>query len=69
LPLQDVQKDNLIYVLSTDNWFRYKVSDIKFVSPAQVEVIKPTANERLTLFTCSGFLDSKRLVVTALPDH
>ncbi len=69
LPLREVKKEELVYILSADKWYRYKVSDIKFVDPSQVEVIKPTSNEQVTLFTCSGFLDSKRLVVTALPDH
>lgn len=37
------------------------------VSPRQVDVIEPTDDIRITVFTCSGFFDSKRFVVTAIP--
>lgn len=67
LPLRDIKKDEVIYILTKDRWFRYRVSETKLVEPTQVEVISQTLDERLTLFTCSGFLDSKRLIVTALP--
>jgi len=54
-----------IYVLTKNEWFSYEVSDVKEVLPNQTEVIKPTDDERLTLYTCSGFADTKRLIVTA----
>ncbi len=69
LPLKDIKKDQLVYVLTKDRWFRYKVDEIKFVDPQQVEVIAPTSDETLTLYTCSGFLDNKRLIVTSKPDR
>lgn len=69
LPLKNIKKDNLIYILTKDRWYRYKVTDIKFVDPNQIEVIAPTSDETLTLFTCSGFLDNKRLIVTAKPSR
>lgn len=68
LPLREIKNDQKVYVLSSDKWHRYKVTETKLVNPDQVEVISPTPDERLTLFTCSGFLDSKRLIVTAIPD-
>lgn len=68
LPLRDISQDELVYVLGQDAWHRYKVTETKLVSPSQVEIIAPSADERLTLFTCSGFLDSQRLIVTAMPD-
>ena len=68
LPLRDITKDELIYVLGQDAWHRYKVTETELVGPDQVEVIAPSEDERLTLYTCSGFLDSKRLIVTAVPD-
>lgn len=37
------------------------------VSPSQVEILRPSVDSLLTLYTCSGFLDSKRFVVTAKP--
>lgn len=68
LPLRDIAKDQLIYVLTKDHWYRYRVTDSKLVTPDQVEVIGQSTDERLTLFTCSGFFDEKRLIVTAVPD-
>ena len=67
LPLRKIKKDQNIYVLTPNNWYRYKVEDIKEVTPDKIEVIAPSSDERLTLFTCSGFLDKKRLIVVALP--
>lgn len=67
LPLRQVEKDTSVYVLTDDRWHRYKVTETKLVSPKQVEVVSPTENEQLTLFTCSGFLDTKRLIVIATP--
>lgn len=37
------------------------------VTPKQVDIIKPTTDTRITLYTCSGFMDSKRFVVVAIP--
>lgn len=65
--LKDVKIGETIYVFSKDKWFRYKVNKIKTVLPNQIEVISPTKNEILTLYTCSGFYDEKRLIVTAVP--
>lgn len=45
----------------------YKVHQIDVVSPDHVEILDNTSDDRLTLFTCTGFLDSKRLVVWAFP--
>ncbi len=67
LPLQRISHGTVVYLLTDDRWHSYVVDSIKTVTPDKTEVIAPTPNERLTLFTCSGFLDSKRLVVTAHP--
>jgi LPXTG-site transpeptidase (sortase) family protein len=67
--LKDVQVDDIIYVFTKTKWYRYKVSKIAAVYPNQTEVIKPTKNEVLTLYTCTGFSDEKRLIVTALPQN
>jgi sortase A len=66
-PLRDIKKDDLIYILTKDRWFRYRVTETKFVTPQETSIISPTSEETLTLYTCSGFLDSKRLIVTAKP--
>lgn len=66
-PLRDIKNNEVIYILTKDRWFRYQVSETKLVDPSQIEHIKPTDTEELTLFTCSGFLDTKRLIVHAKP--
>lgn len=65
--LPKVKVGDIVYVLSNSNWYRYRVSEKKEVVPKQIEVIAPTADETLTLYTCSGFADSKRLIVIAKP--
>ncbi|MBI3984730.1 MAG: sortase [Candidatus Levybacteria bacterium] len=67
LNLKDVKLGDTIYVFTKDKWFRYKVNKITAVYPNNIEVIKPTKDETLTLYTCSGFYDEKRLIVTAVP--
>lgn len=65
LPLKDAKIGQKIVVFTKDKWYSYTVSDIKEVNPNQIEVIAPTQDSTLTLYTCSGFADSKRLIVTA----
>lgn len=65
LPLKDVEVGDGIYVLTDDDWYAYEVKEIKEVLPNQIEVIAPTEDETLTLYTCSGYQDSKRLIVVA----
>ncbi len=65
LPLKKAKPDQKIIVFTKDKWFEYKISEIKEVLPSQTEVIAPTTDETLTLYTCSGFSDSKRLIVVA----
>jgi LPXTG-site transpeptidase (sortase) family protein len=68
-PIRNIKNDSVIYVLTKDRWHRYRVIKTDLVTEDKVEVIKPTKEEMLTLFTCSGFMDSKRLIVTATPDN
>lgn len=63
--LQNVVVHDALYVLTDNKWYAYTVTDITQVYPDQVEVIAPTTDERLTMFTCSGFEDEKRLIVVA----
>ena len=78
LPLRQVETGMKVYVLVEDiptssesnglrgaSWYSYEVTEVKEVYPNDTEVIKPTEDERLTLYTCSGFTDSKRLIVSA----
>lgn len=64
--LKRIKPDDMISIQTKDgNWYAYKAVEKKEVGPDQVEVISQTKDETLTLFTCSGFADSKRLIVTA----
>lgn len=63
--LKFAQVGNEITVLTKDGKYIYRVSEIKEVTPDQVETIAPTGEETLTLYTCTGENDEKRLVVVA----
>jgi len=65
LPLKDTKAGQMIYILTKNSWFSYKIEAIKEVLPNQLEVIAPTNEAVLTLYTCSGFADSKRFIVIA----
>lgn len=45
--------------------FNYKVYKTIVVDPSDVHVLKEYQDQSLTLYTCTGFLDSKRFVVKA----
>ena len=53
----------IIYKNSVKRYFR--ISYIAIVNPNQIHVLNQTNDARLTIYTCTGFLDQKRLVVTA----
>ena len=38
------------------------------VTPDQTHILAPTDDSRITLYTCSGFFDQKRFVVTAIAE-
>ena len=65
LPLKNAKIADIIYVLTPISWYKYEVSEIKEVMPNQTEIIAPTNDETLTLYTCSGFRDTKRLIIIA----
>lgn len=46
---------------------KYKIKEKKIVDPSDVEILNPTKNETLTIYTCTGLLDSKRLVLVSYP--
>lgn len=46
----------------------FTVQFINTVNPDQTYILHPTKDRRITLYTCTGWLDSKRLVVTAILD-
>ena len=46
---------------------KYKITDIHIVDPSQTALLAPTTTEVLTLYTCTGLLDSLRFVARAEP--
>jgi len=65
--LKDVKIGDTVYIFTKNKWFRYKVNKITAVYPNQTDVINPTKTQVLTLYTCTGFADEKRLIVQAIP--
>lgn len=52
---------------SDGNHHRYKISETYEVDPWQTELLQNAVTEVLTIYTCSGWFDSKRYVVRAVP--
>jgi sortase A len=42
------------------------VANTAVVNPDQISILKNSQDRRITVYTCTGFLDSRRFVVTAL---
>ena len=45
--------------------YNYSVYSIEYIKPYQVEKIETNVRDTITLFTCDGWFDEKRLVVKA----
>jgi LPXTG-site transpeptidase (sortase) family protein len=66
--LADIPAGSLIMVTSDSGQkYYYKIKEVITVSPNNLDPVKPTLYEVLTVYTCTGFLDSKRLVIRAYP--
>lgn len=64
--LLNVNKGDAIYLILDDGGIvSYKVSETKQVKPTEVKILEETDYARLTIYTCSGFLDQARFVVFA----
>ena len=65
-PIRWLEKDREIKVINKKGEeFIYKVVGTKTVSLEKVEVLSPTKDATLTLYTCTGFFDRERFVVVA----
>lgn len=61
-----VQDGDTIYVImDSGDFVKYAVFERKEIKPTQVEILNQTSDSRLTIYTCSGFLDTARFVVVA----
>lgn len=65
LLLRNIAVGDNVYVMTDAAWYTYEVKEIKYVYPNQKEVIAPTIDETLTLYTCTGYEDTERLIVVA----
>lgn len=64
--LSKMKPGDRISIAFTDGSVReFVVAYTTTVNPDQVEILKSSEDSRLTLYTCTGFLDSHRFVVTA----
>lgn len=64
-PILWLKSGDEIQINSSEQEFRYLVTEVRNVTPAQVEVLLPSKEATLTLYTCNGLFDSKRFVVSA----
>ncbi len=65
--LQELQPGDEVHVSTPNAAARlYRVIDRKIVPPTAVEILNPTGDIRLTIFTCwPNFVDNQRVVITA----
>ncbi len=59
--------DRVTVYMSNGTILTYTVVDIQEVTPDRTDLLKSTVTEVLTIYTCSGWLDSKRFVLRAVP--
>ncbi|MBI2029367.1 sortase [Candidatus Gottesmanbacteria bacterium] len=68
-PLAKVKPGDSIEIITKDGkTYTYTVAFTQEIEPNQTYILNQTIDSRLTLYTCIGFLDSKRFVVTAFID-
>lgn len=61
-----LKPNQIITVRFADNSSKtFKITTVQEVSPKGISVLANSIDSQLTLYTCSGFLDSKRFVVSA----
>lgn len=64
--MQNLAAGDIIYILGKSGAiYKYTVFETKEITPQQVEILNQTQDRRLTVYTCSGFLDQSRFVVVA----
>lgn len=66
--LKNVKIGQEITILSNGEEFTYKVTEKKAVSPSETDSVLSDENQ-LTLYTCDGTFDQKRLIVIAKPKN
>lgn len=66
--LHRVKPGDAIYITRRNATSRFVVRYVSVVSPHTSSVYAASEDTRLTLYTCTGFLDRERLVITAFPE-
>lgn len=65
--LVKIKTGDVVEINYTDNSKKeFIVTLIQEVNPNDVTILNETNDRRLTIYTCSGFMDSKRFVVVAI---
>lgn len=65
--LTKIKTGEVIEIVFSDNTKKeFVVTLIQEVDPDDISILNNTNDNRVTIYTCSGFLDSKRFVVVAL---
>lgn len=59
-------KIRVVYEDGTAKDFRVSITQV--VNPDQVGILAPSRDRRITIYTCTGFMDSKRFVAIAQPE-
>jgi|CXWL01.1.fsa_nt_gi LPXTG-site transpeptidase (sortase) family protein len=66
-PLKKIKAgDEIVVGLSDGTSYIYVTQYIAVVTSDQKHILNETSDKRLTLYTCTGFLDRQRLVVVAI---
>ncbi len=58
--------DEIVVSLSSGKEKAFVVKYTSVVTPRQTEILKNSGDSRITLYTCTGFLDRQRFVATAI---
>ena len=65
-PIRWLKEGDLIEITDeSGTLYSYRVVKTVITTPDDIEYVLPKSEEILTLYTCTGFLDSKRLIVVA----
>lgn len=64
--LTKVKPNDIIEIQNSDNSIiKYKVEITQEVEPSQKDVLNLATKDKILIYTCSGFLDSRRFVIVA----
>ena len=64
--LKTTKPGEIITIIYSDSSSKnFEIEYTTIVDPSETSILKNSEDKRITLYTCTGFLDSKRLVVVA----